>query len=42
MVTAFVMIKTHQPHSRDRSELADKDGITQAYSATGAWDLIAM
>ena len=43
MVTAFVMIKTDTNRIPEiAQELADKDGITQVYSVTGAWDLIAM
>lgn len=43
MVTAFVMIKTDTNRIPEiAAELADKDGITQVYSVTGAWDLIAM
>jgi DNA-binding Lrp family transcriptional regulator len=43
MVTAFVMIKTDTNRIPEiAQELADRDGITQVYSVTGAWDLIAM
>ncbi|HIY86011.1 MAG TPA: Lrp/AsnC ligand binding domain-containing protein [Candidatus Yaniella excrementavium] len=43
MVTAFVMIRTDTNRIPEiATELADKDGITQVYSVTGAWDLIAM
>lgn len=43
MVTAFVMIKTDINSIPEvAQELADKDGIAQVYSVTGAWDLIAM
>lgn len=43
MVTAFVMIKTDTNRIPEiAGELADKEGVTQVYSVTGAWDLIAM
>lgn len=43
MVTAFVMIRTDTNRIPEiANELADKEGITQVYSVTGAWDLIAM
>ncbi|HIW46674.1 MAG TPA: Lrp/AsnC ligand binding domain-containing protein [Candidatus Yaniella excrementigallinarum] len=43
MVTAFVMIKTDTNRIPEiATELADKEGITQVYSVTGTWDLIAM
>src|SRR5699024_8718401 len=42
-VTAFVMIKTDTHRIPEiATELADKEGITQVYSVTGTWDLIAM
>ncbi|MDN6679143.1 MAG: Lrp/AsnC ligand binding domain-containing protein [Yaniella sp.] len=43
MVTAFVMIRTDTNRIPEiATELAVKEGITQVYSVTGAWDLIAM
>ncbi|GAA2036123.1 Lrp/AsnC ligand binding domain-containing protein [Yaniella flava] len=43
MVTAFVMIKTDTNRIPEiANDLADKEGITQVYSVTGHWDLIAM
>lgn len=43
MVTAFVMIKTVTDRIPEiAQQLADQEGVTQVYSVTGGWDLIAM
>ncbi|MGG5171291.1 Lrp/AsnC family transcriptional regulator [Pseudarthrobacter sp. J1738] len=43
MITAFVLIKTEAAHIPEAAEeIAALEGISEVYSVTGEWDLIAV